>query len=72
MRRPGPTVELTNSNDINEGILLTNHVPGSFFLAASDHDYTAHFFTCARRACGDGWVPPNVQEWAPERGGVKP
>jgi MtrB/PioB family decaheme-associated outer membrane protein len=31
-----------NSNDISEGVLLTNYVPGSFFLAANDHDYKAH------------------------------
>jgi MtrB/PioB family decaheme-associated outer membrane protein len=31
-----------NSNDITEGVLLTNYVPGSFFLAANDHDYKAH------------------------------
>ena len=31
-----------NSNDITEGVLLTNYVPGSFFLAANDHDYRAH------------------------------
>jgi hypothetical protein len=31
-----------NSNDISEGIVLTNYVPGSFFLAANDHDYKAH------------------------------
>jgi MtrB/PioB family decaheme-associated outer membrane protein len=30
------------SNDITEGVLLTNYVPGSFFLAANDHDYKAH------------------------------
>jgi hypothetical protein len=32
------------SNDISEGVLLTNYVPGSFFLAANDHDYKAHVF----------------------------
>jgi len=31
-----------NSNDITEGVVLTNYVPGSFFLAANDHDYKAH------------------------------
>jgi MtrB/PioB family decaheme-associated outer membrane protein len=31
-----------SSNDISEGVLLTNYVPGSFFLAANDHDYKAH------------------------------
>ena len=31
-----------NSNDISGGVLLTNYVPGSFFLAANDHDYKAH------------------------------
>lgn len=31
-----------NSNDITEGVVLTNYVPGSFFLAANDHDYRAH------------------------------
>ena len=31
-----------NSNDITEGIVLTNYVPGSFFLAANDSDYKAH------------------------------
>jgi MtrB/PioB family decaheme-associated outer membrane protein len=31
-----------NSNDISEGTLLSNYVPGSFFLAANDHDYKAH------------------------------
>lgn len=31
-----------NSNDITEGVLLANYVPGSFFLAANDHDYKAH------------------------------
>jgi MtrB/PioB family decaheme-associated outer membrane protein len=31
-----------NSNDITEGIVLTSYVPGSFFLAANDHDYKAH------------------------------
>jgi MtrB/PioB family decaheme-associated outer membrane protein len=30
------------SNDITEGIVLTNYVPGSFFLAANDSDYKAH------------------------------
>jgi MtrB/PioB family decaheme-associated outer membrane protein len=30
------------SNDITEGVLLANYVPGSFFLAANDHDYRAH------------------------------
>jgi hypothetical protein len=31
-----------SSNDVSEGILLTNYVPGSFFLAANDSDYKAH------------------------------
>jgi MtrB/PioB family decaheme-associated outer membrane protein len=30
------------SNDITEGVLLRSYVPGSFFLAANDHDYKAH------------------------------
>ena len=31
-----------NTNDLSEGIVLTNYVPGSFFLAANDSDYKAH------------------------------
>jgi MtrB/PioB family decaheme-associated outer membrane protein len=38
------TLRDLNSNDITEGVLLTNYVPGSFFLAANDHDYKAHVF----------------------------
>ena len=30
-----------NSNAIAEGVVLTNYVPGSFFLAANDSDYKA-------------------------------
>jgi MtrB/PioB family decaheme-associated outer membrane protein len=36
------TLRDLNSNDITEGIVLTNYVPGSFFLAANDSDYKAH------------------------------
>lgn len=31
-----------NTNDITQDIVLTNYVPGSFFLAANDSDYKAH------------------------------
>jgi MtrB/PioB family decaheme-associated outer membrane protein len=31
-----------NTNDISQGVVLTNYVPGSFFLAANDSDYKAH------------------------------
>ena len=32
----------SNSNDATGGTILRNYVPGSFFLAANDHDYEAH------------------------------
>ena len=31
-----------NSNALTDGVVLTNYVPGSFFLAATDSDYKAH------------------------------
>jgi MtrB/PioB family decaheme-associated outer membrane protein len=31
-----------NTNDITQGVVLTNYVPGSFFLAANDSDYKGH------------------------------
>jgi len=36
------TLQDSNTSDITSGIVLTNYVPGSFFLAPNDHDYKAH------------------------------
>jgi len=36
------TLRDLGTNDITEGVVLTNYVPGSFFLAANDSDYKAH------------------------------
>ncbi len=36
------TLQDANSNAATEGIVLANYVPGSFFLAANDHDYEGH------------------------------
>ena len=36
------TLRDLGSNDLTGDVVLTNYVPGSFFLAANDSDYKAH------------------------------
>ena len=52
------TLRDLGSNDITEGVVLTNYVPGSFFLAANDSDYKAHVSLPA------GVVPVVTEGWS--------